>query len=86
MEAAGSGVRVNAICPGTIVDTEMRTVADAGARKIGQPTADERGHLIPLGRVGKPDDIARVVAYLVSDEAAYMTGQSINVTGGLWLS
>jgi NAD(P)-dependent dehydrogenase (short-subunit alcohol dehydrogenase family) len=86
MEAATSGVRVNAVCPGTIVDTEMRLAADAGARRTGQPTAEERAHLIPMGRVGKPDDIARTVAFLASDEASYMTGQAINVTGGLWLN
>ncbi len=45
-----------------------------------------RAHLIPLGRVGEPDDIARVVAFLASDEASYMTGQAINVTGGLWMN
>lgn len=86
MEAALAKVRVNAVCPGTIVNTEMRTEADAGARNTGQPTAAERAHLIPLGRVGLPEDIARAVAFLASDEAAYMTGQSINVTGGLWLN
>ena len=48
-------------------------------------TAAERVSSIPLGRLGKPDDVARLAAFLCSDEAAYMTGQSINVTGGLWL-
>jgi NAD(P)-dependent dehydrogenase (short-subunit alcohol dehydrogenase family) len=39
-----------------------------------------------MGRLGKPDDIAKVVSFLLSDEAGYMTGQSINVTGGLWMN
>ena len=52
--------------------------------ETAQPLADttleelhERGKRIPLGRIGQPDDIARVVAFLFSDDAAYMTGQSI---------
>jgi NAD(P)-dependent dehydrogenase (short-subunit alcohol dehydrogenase family) len=45
-----------------------------------------RARSIPLRRAGTPDDIARVVAFLVSDEADYMTGQAINITGGLWMS
>ena len=53
---------------------------------MGLPSAAERVSAIALGRLGKPDDVARVAAFLASDEAAYMTGQSINVTGGLWLS
>ncbi len=50
------------------------------------PSAEERVSAIPLGRLGKPDDVARIAAFLASEEASYMKGQSINVTGGLWLS
>lgn len=84
-ELAPHGVTVNAVCPGTIVGTRMRSDADARSVEQGLPTAKEREALSPLGRVGVPDDIARVVAFLASDEASYMTGQSINVTGGLWM-
>jgi 2-hydroxycyclohexanecarboxyl-CoA dehydrogenase len=42
--------------------------------------------MIPLGRLGEPDDVSGVVAFLLSDDANYMTGQAINVTGGLWMS
>lgn len=84
-ELAPLGVTVNAVCPGTIVGTRMRDDADARSIEQGLPTAREREALIPVGRVGVPDDIARVVAFLASDESAYMTGQSINVTGGLWM-
>lgn len=86
MEVAASGINVNAVCPGTIVNTRMREVADAGARAIGAPTARERAGLIPLGRAGEPEDVAQVVRFLCSDAAKYVTGQSINVCGGLWLS
>ncbi|MBW3098442.1 SDR family NAD(P)-dependent oxidoreductase [Pseudohoeflea coraliihabitans] len=86
LDLATSNIRVNAVCPGTITDTRMREMADAEASRKGLPASTERQHLIPLGRLGKPRDIANAVAYLVSDEADYMTGQSINVTGGLWMN
>lgn len=85
MEMAPHGINVNAVCPGTIVETQMRVEADAESVRRGIATAKEREKNIPLGRVGLPDDIARTVAFLASDEAAYMTGQAINVTGGLWM-
>lgn len=85
MELAPTGVTVNAICPGTIVETGMRDEADKRSIEQGVPTAKQRENLIPVGRVGLPDDIARVVAFLASDESSYMTGQAINVTGGLWM-
>jgi NAD(P)-dependent dehydrogenase (short-subunit alcohol dehydrogenase family) len=86
LEVARSGVRVNCVCPGTIVETGMREEAEAAHRRIGFPSAEERLVNIPLGRLGKPDDVARVACFLASDEADYMTGQSINVTGGHWLN
>jgi NAD(P)-dependent dehydrogenase (short-subunit alcohol dehydrogenase family) len=85
LEVAAAGVTVNAICPGTITETAMRDEAEAIHRRLGLPSAEQRVANIPLGRLGLPDDIARVAAFLASDEAGYMTGQAINVTGGLWL-
>jgi meso-butanediol dehydrogenase / (S,S)-butanediol dehydrogenase / diacetyl reductase len=82
-EMAEHGVNVNAVCPGTIVDTGMREEADREAIRLGRRTAKEREANIPLGRVGVPEDISRVVAFLASEESDYMTGQAINVTGGL---
>ena len=85
MELAPLRINVNAVCPGTIVETATRDFADQRSREQGIPTSKERESQIALGRVGLPDDIARVVAFLASDEASYMTGQAINVTGGLWM-
>jgi NAD(P)-dependent dehydrogenase (short-subunit alcohol dehydrogenase family) len=85
MELAPLRINVNAVCPGTIVETGMRAIADQRSIEQGIPTSKERESLIPMGRVGLPEDIARAIAFLASDEAAYMTGQAINVTGGLWM-
>ena len=86
-ELAGQGIRVNAVCPGIIVDTQMRDDAEALNRAQGLPDIQTRvATVIPMRRAGVPDDVAGVVAFLVSDDAAYMTGQAINITGGLWMN
>jgi NAD(P)-dependent dehydrogenase (short-subunit alcohol dehydrogenase family) len=82
-EMAPHGIRVNAICPGIVVDTAMRSALEAQQRQYGLPQTAEREKSIPLGRVSVPDDVARVAAFLASDEAAYITGESINLSGGL---
>jgi meso-butanediol dehydrogenase / (S,S)-butanediol dehydrogenase / diacetyl reductase len=82
-EMAPHGIRVNAICPGIVVDTAMRMALEAQQRQYGLPQTAEREKLIPLGRVSMPDDVARAAAFLASNEAAYITGESINLSGGL---
>src|SRR6516165_197912 len=82
-EMAPHGVRVNAICPGIVVDTAMRTAIEAQQRHYGLPETAEREKSIPLGRVSLPDDVARIAAFLASDEASYITGEAINLSGGL---
>ncbi len=84
-ELAPHKINVNAVCPGTIVETRMRDEADKKSIEQGLKTAKERESSIPLGRVGLPLDIARVAVFLASEESSYMTGQAINVTGGLWM-
>jgi len=84
-ELAGSGFRVNAICPGQI-QTDMENFrAPLEAEFTGQ-TVEERNaamrRTIPLNRVGTPDEVGRVAAFLASEASAYITGQAINVTGG----
>lgn len=86
LEMAPHRINVNAVCPGIIVETGMRDQMDRYMVEHGLPTAKQREGSIPLGRVGLPYDIARIVAFLASDEASYMTGQAINVTGGLWMT
>ncbi|QIW23824.1 3-oxoacyl-ACP reductase FabG [Sulfolobus sp. S-194] len=76
-ELAKYNITVNAVCPG-FIDTPMtRAVPEKVRQKI-----IER---IPMGRIGKPEDVANLVAFLASDEASYITGEVIGVTGGLVL-
>jgi NAD(P)-dependent dehydrogenase (short-subunit alcohol dehydrogenase family) len=83
---AGRPVRVNAICPG-IVETEMQQKFLAGVAAKRGITAEEfdaqRKKNVPLGRGGSPEECAGLIWFLLSDEAAYMTGQAINFTGGM---
>ena len=81
-----NNIRVNAVCPGIIVDTNMRAEAEDMNRAQGLPDVETRTKALPLRRPGHPHEIADVVAFLASDGAAYMTGQAINVTGGLWMN
>ena len=85
-EVAPHGVRVNAVCPGLIGATPTRDALDATSEAAGLPRAEERAKSIPLGRIGTPEDVAKVVAFLASDEAAYVTGAAYDVAGGLWMT
>ena len=84
-EMAPDGVRVNAICPGIVVETAMRTAIEAQQRQYGLPETREREKSIPTGRVSVPEDVANIAAFLASDEASYMTGEAVNLSGGLFM-
>lgn len=84
LEIGEYGIRVNAIAPGLIVDTKMRDESEVQRAAEGLPTASDRAKSIPLRRAGLPSDIAKTVAFLASDEADYITGETISVTGGIW--
>jgi NAD(P)-dependent dehydrogenase (short-subunit alcohol dehydrogenase family) len=86
LELASDHITVNAICPGIITNTGMRDRAEADSVLLGLPSAEARVAGVPLGRLGEPEDVAGVALFLASDAASYMTGHTINVTGGLWMS
>lgn len=83
---ADRSIRVNAVSPG-IIDTPMQgTFLPYYAQRHGMSIEAFQGDRIakvPLKRIGKPEDVANVVHFLLSDDASYMTGQVVNVTGGL---
>ena len=74
-EVGPSGVRVNCVCPG-VIDTDMNAELDEETRAA---LRDET----PLERIGTPEDVARAVAYLCSEEASFITGQILGVNGGM---
>jgi 3-oxoacyl-[acyl-carrier protein] reductase len=75
-ELAGRNIRVNAIAPGM---TETEGLAVVG---IEGETAKSMGASLPMGRLGRPDDIARVAVFLASDQSAWLTGERISASGG----
>ena len=77
-ELASRGVTVNAVSPG-FIETDMT------AASVTDSARQELLGRIPLGRMGKPEDVAQAVAFLAGPEAAYITGQVIRVNGGLLL-
>lgn len=76
-EFAGRQIRVNAVAPGFIA-TDM-------TEKLSQEVIDTYKKAIPLGRMGDPEDVAKAVIFLSSDQSSYMTGQIITVDGGMTL-
>lgn len=79
LDHAAEGIRINAVCPGD-TDTPMLAAGLSGAERAEKLAAF--GAAVPMGRVGTPEDVARVTAFLVSDAAGFMTGTLIPVDGG----
>ncbi len=76
-EVAARGINVNAVAPG-FIDTEMTAVLP---EKVKESFIQQ----IPLGKLGKPEDVAEATYWLCSDEASYITGQVIHVSGGMYM-
>lgn len=76
-EVASRGITANAVAPG-FIETDMTHALDPELQ-------EQMRSQIPLGRFGRPEDVAELVAFLASDRAAYITGQVIHLNGGLWM-
>lgn len=84
-ELAGNNIRVNAICPGQIM-TDLEKWRFGLEAQFFNSTVEEREaemcQTIPLNRIGKPEEVGDLVAFLASDASSYLTGQAVNITGG----
>jgi NAD(P)-dependent dehydrogenase (short-subunit alcohol dehydrogenase family) len=83
---AADGIRVNCVCPG-YVQTDMWSLVERGVSEVLGTTPEElnrqRLAQIPLGRWEQPEDVAKVVGFLASEKSGYITGEAVNVSGGL---
>ena len=78
IEYGNKNIRINCISPGTIETPQtMQIINDSGSTK------QDVAKLYPLQRIGKPDDIAEMVSFLVSDKGSFITGENINIDGGI---
>ncbi len=89
LELASDNIRVNAIAPG-VIDTPMWKHVDSQFavyehKPLGQKKR-EVGEAVPLGRMGDPEDVAAPCVFLASDDARYITAQTLNVDGGNWMN
>jgi meso-butanediol dehydrogenase / (S,S)-butanediol dehydrogenase / diacetyl reductase len=88
-ELAPTGIRVNAVCPGFVkTGMQAREIEwESSLRDVSsQRVIDDYVAQTPLGRLEEPEDVADVVVFLCSDKARFMTGQGINVTGGVYMT
>ncbi|MFJ8362473.1 SDR family NAD(P)-dependent oxidoreductase [Streptomyces sp. NPDC093984] len=88
IELAPRGIRVNAVCPGA-VDTPMSNPArldpEADPQETSRALDELYRRLVPLGRVGRPEEVARLALFLTSEDSSYITGQPFVIDGG-WLA
>ena len=82
MEFAAAHVNVNMICPGVFRTPMVESLAQGTSPEDIQATVDLMAATIPMGRLGRPDEIGHLAAYLASDEAEYVTGQAFFIDGG----
>jgi meso-butanediol dehydrogenase/(S,S)-butanediol dehydrogenase/diacetyl reductase len=88
-ELAPHGITANVYSPGVVHTPMWESIDDAMTHRLGTPAGSalkDMTAMIPLGRLETPTDVAGVVSFLASDDAAYITGQSLVVDGGIWFS
>lgn len=83
-ESARAGVTVNSVCPGPTETPMLAGLAESS--ELGAKISKALVRAVPMGRIGQPEDIGPVVAFLASDDAGYITGQTLSVSGGLTMA
>ena len=86
-ELAPHGITVNNVCPGYTATERLKELAKAIAEKEGIPESEAEGRWcsqIPMGRLGRPEELANLIAFLASERASYITGASVQVDGGFF--
>jgi 3-oxoacyl-[acyl-carrier protein] reductase len=84
-QVAGEGITVNNVCPGSILTDRITQLTQADAQREGisfDEALARRAAAIPMGRIGLPEELAALIAFLASERAAYITGTTIQVDGG----
>jgi 2-hydroxycyclohexanecarboxyl-CoA dehydrogenase len=81
-EVARSGVTANAVCPGPTRTPLLETMAESG----GERYVESLTRAVPMRRIGEPEDVAAAVAFLASESAGFITGQTLSVSGGLTMA
>lgn len=82
LDVAAAGITVNAICPGSTVTSRFYSSATRSGYKDMKTALSETSKGVPLGRHGRPDDMAATILFLTSDGASYVTGQALYIDGG----
>lgn len=85
-QVGADGVTVNTVCPGYYLTDRMRKVASADAEREGQEPAEIMARwasMIPVGRLGRPEELAALIAFLASERASFITGATIQADGGM---
>ena len=80
---AGTGLRCNCICPGTVYSPFVESYLDRFHKDTKEETIVELHARQPIGRMGRPDEIAGLAVYLAADESSFMTGSAVTIDGGL---
>ena len=83
-ESARAGITVNSVCPGPTETPLLAGLAESG--EMGAKISKALVRAVPMGRIGQPEDVGPAVAFLASDEAGYITGQTLSISGGLTMA